>query len=79
MKHASGGCSGGCICVSFESFLWVISTLSTPWKWGFYSHFVDWETYAKKSERKLLRVRTLTQGKSLPQQMNSQNGIASIL
>ena len=79
MKYASGGCSGGCICVSLEPFLRVISTLFTHWKWGFYSHFVDWETQAKKSERKLLRVRILTQGKSLPQQMNSQNGIASIL
>lgn len=44
--------------MSFESFLHVISILSTPWKWGFYPHFIHWETQAKKGKRELLRLGT---------------------
>lgn len=40
--------SDNCICVGFESFLCVISTLSIPWRWRFYSHLIDWETETKK-------------------------------
>lgn len=40
--------------VTYTEFVWALSlflhvvTLSTPWRWKHYPHFIDWEIEAKK-------------------------------
>lgn len=57
--------------VGFESFLHVISTLPTPSRGGYYPHFIDRETEAKKGERDFLRVTQLVYGFQTPCSMSS--------
>lgn len=62
--------SGSWICVDFDSFFHLTSTLLTPWRWG-YPHLIDWETEAKKGERDLLRVTQLVYGFQTPRSLSS--------